>query len=202
MKKSKEEILSEGLQALGQEYPDAFVADMLTHFDENVVLKFMTLYNGRTLKVPNVDLIWKSYRNKVIIETLLVDNTIVVRQKLAEHFGISPVTVRDVFYKHRSKVKKITNKTVLNIVETVYRKNVEIFHRDMKNMFSDKYGIEYFSVHDTLQNPEDIYLLKEAKEKLAERCKKDIKNHPTFIGREYKIDYALAKILQKIEDEH
>jgi len=202
MKKTKDEILSEGLQALGQEYPDAFVADMLTHFDEKTVLEFMTLYNGRTLKVPTVDLIWKSYRNKVIIETLLVDNTIVVRQKLAEHFGLAVDTVRKVFYKHRSKVKKITNKTVLNIVETVYRKNVEIFHKEMKKMFSDKYGIEYFSVHDSLQNPEDMYLLAEAKERLIDKCKKDIKNHPTFIGREYKIEFALAKILQKIEDNH
>jgi hypothetical protein len=202
MKKKKEEIISEGLQALGQQYPDAFVADMLTHFDDKVVLTFMTLYGGRILKVPSVDLIWKAYRNKVIIETLLVDNTVVVRQALSHHFGIAPATVRDVFYRHRSKVRKITNKTVLNIVETVYRKNVEIFHREMKKLFSDKYGIEYFSVHDSLQNPEDMYLLKEAKEKLIERCKEGIKKHPTFIGREYKIDFAIAKILQKIEESH
>jgi len=44
--------------------------------------------------------------------------------------------------------------------------------------------------------------LKEAKEKLIERCRKDIKNHPTFIGREHKLDYAIAKILQKIEENH
>lgn len=199
---NKNKMLIDGLNDLGSKYPDSFVVDMLTNFSVDVVLKFMTLYSGRTLSVPKIDFIWKSYRNKIIIKTLLVENNKVIRLQLAEYFGISPNTVRGIFYKYRNNTIRITNESIIKVVETIFRKNSEKFNKRMKAIFSRKYGIEYFSFYDSLQNPEDIFLLKEARRKLVDDCKNDIKNHPIFIGREHKIKYANKKIVEKIDAEY
>jgi hypothetical protein len=205
--KSKDEIVKEGLFAYISQFPNSIVGDLLTHFytkkswkPQEIILQFLTLYGGRQLDIPKVDSIWRSYRDKVVIDTLLVKNTKVARQQLAEYFGVSSNLIYGICYRNKQQGVYLSNKSISKIVETVYRHNIEIFHKEMKKLFSEKYGIEYFSIHDERQNPEDQYLIKEALEKLKERCEKGIKQHSVFIGREYKIDYGIALIMKKIDE--
>jgi hypothetical protein len=197
-----DKLKHEALDALAEQFPSSTVADLLTHFDKDTVLKLMVLYGGSVVRLPQVKTIWTSYRNKIIVETLDTRNDKVTRAQLAEYFGISNIDVSTVYSKAKQTKKYLSNAQVKRIVETIYRKNVEKFHKEMKALFSNKYGVEYFSVHDDLQNPEDQYLIREAVDKLIERCRKDVKSHPVFIAREYKIDYALKLIMEKIEDNH
>jgi len=187
---------------VADEFPNSIVADMLTHFDKDTVLQILVLYGGRQLRIPKVDSIWSSYRNKQIMDTLNRRNDRVSRHQLAEYFGISESTVSDLFNKAKQRNKYLSNTQVRRVVDTIYRKYVEKFHKEMKALFSNKYGIEYFSFHDDLQDPEDQYLLREAHEKLKERCRKAVKKHRVFVGREYKVDYALKLIMDMIEENH
>jgi len=171
------------LDVLADEFPNSIVADLLTHFDKPTVLKLLVLYGGRQLSIPKTDSIWTSYRNKVIVDNLDVKNDRVARHQLAEYFGITDNDVSMVFSKAKQRKKYLSNKQVQYVVDTIYRKNVERFHKEMKALFSNKYGVEYFSLHDDLQDPEDQFLLREAVEKLKERCRKDIQKHRVFIAR-------------------
>ena len=190
------------LQALADEQPNSIVADMLTHFDKATVLQILVLYGGTRPRIPKVDQIWNQFRNQTIVDNLDVRNDRVTRHQLAEYFGILDNDVSMIYSKAKQKKKYLSNSQVRRVVETLYKKNVEAFHKDMKALFSNKYGVEYFSLHDKLQDPEDQYLLREAVDKLKERCRAGVMKHPIFIGREYKIDYALKLVMDKIEENH
>ena len=190
------------LQALADEQPNSIVADMLTHFDKATVLQILVLYGGTRPRIPKVDQIWNQFRNQTIVDNLDVRNDRVTRHQLAEYFGILDNDVSMIYSKAKQKKKYLSNSQVRRVVETLYKKNVEAFHKDMKALFSNKYGVEYFSLHDKLQDPEDQYLLREAVDKLKERCRVGVMKHPIFIGREYKIDYALKLVMDKIEENH
>lgn len=205
--KSKDEIVKEGLFAYISEFPNSIVGDLLSHFytkeswaPQEIILQLLTLYSGSQLTIPKVESIWRSYRDKVVVETLLIKNTQVSRQQLAAYFGVRADIIYNICFKARQKNVHLSDSAIDKMVETVYRKNKEILHKEMKKLFSEKYGIEYFSVHDDTQDPEDQYLIKEALEKFKERCTKDIRQHMMFIGREHRIDCALLKIIRKIEE--
>lgn len=195
-------IKYKALSALADDYPSGVVVDMLTHFDKKTVLKLLVLYGGKRLSLPSVQKIWVSYRNKIIVDNLDIRNDRVARVQLAQYFGVSEDTVRWVYNNAKQKKRYLSNTQVKNVIDTIYKKNVELFRKEMKGLFSDRYGIEYFSMHDDRQNPEDQYLLREAMDKMTEKCRADVEKHPIFIGRGYKVDYALKLIMEKIAENH
>lgn len=202
MTEPAQKLKHEALDALADEYPNSIVADMLTHFNKDIVLQFLVLYGGRQMSLPKTDSIWVSYRNKVIVGTLDVKNDRVTRHQLAEYFGVLDSDVSKIYYQSKQRKKYLSNAQVQRVVDSIYRKNAEKFHKEMKDLFSNKYGVEYFSVHDELQDPEDQFLLKEALEKLKVRCRKELNAHRVFVGRMYKLDYALKLMMDKIKENH
>jgi len=204
IKKSKSDIIKESLSEVQSRYPDSIIADLLTHFDQDTVLKLMILYNGRTICFPKIDTMWKTFRNKIIVDALSILNNHTNVKQLAHYFGIPEYTIRNIYYSQRNRLPsmKLTSTTVGKIVETIYRKNVEKFNKDMRGLFTDKYGVGYFSVHDITQNPEDLFVLKDGVDKLKSKCILDVQKHPIFTGREYKIDEAVKLVLKKIAENH
>ena len=60
LNRSVEQIKYKALYALADTYPNSFVVDMLTFFDEKTVFKFLSLYGGRRINIPKTETIWKS----------------------------------------------------------------------------------------------------------------------------------------------
>ncbi len=201
--KSKAELIKQALEALSEDYPNSIISDMLYHFPKDVVLQFLILYNGRRIIVPQVETIWKSYRNKIIFDTLVVNNSKVARQQLAEYFKVLESTVSKIFHRECNRLSpRLTQATLGKIAQVIYNKEVQNLHKDMKKLFGDKYNIQYFTLHDETQNPEDLFLLKEAIDRMQERCFKVLENHKLFIGREDRIPEAQQLIRFLITDNH
>ena len=202
MKKTEKEILKDAVDALSINHPNNVVADLVAHFDTETVIKLLTLYGGSQVLFPEIETLWKDYRNQVITEQLVINNGKETRRQLAEYFGISTDTVSKIFSEYKRKTIRVSWNTVEKIIETVYRKNSEIFHREMKQLFSDKYGVEYFSLHELKQNPEDLYLVREAMHMMTTRCVNDLNKHLVLVDRPKYLAQAVEKIIKLIEDRH
>lgn len=202
MKKTEKEILKQALESLANNYPNSVVADLMTHFEPSIVIELLTLYGGSQVKFPEIDTLWVSYRNQVITEQLVINNNKETRRQLAEYFGVPADKVTDIFSQYKRKTIRVSWSTVEKIIETVYRKNSEIFHREMKQLFSDKYGVEYFSLHELKQNPEDLYLVRESMQMMTTRCVDDLNKHPVLVDRPKYLERAVEKIIRLIEERH
>jgi len=202
MTKAEQDILREALEALSENLPNSIVADLVAHFESSVVIELLTLYGGRQVKFPKVDTLWTSYRNQVIVQELVINNSKENRRQLAEYFGISTDIVSKAFSRYKERTVRVSWNAVENIIEVIYRKNSEIFHREMKQLFSDKYGVDYFSLHELKQNPEDLYLVREAMQMFTTRCVDDLNKHPVLVDRPVYLARAVDRIIKLIEERH
>jgi len=193
-------FISEGLQAYADKFPNSVVVDLIANFDKEIVLKFLIFYGGRQISFPKVDGIWRNYRDQVIEQTLDVKNNRAIRKQLSEYFKVTPSIITDSYARSKYIVKKLSTDAIDRVIETTYRKNTEKLRKYLRGTFSAKYGIKYYSAHDVYQNPEDRYLIDEALNIMKADCESEIRNHLIFKSGDDRIQYAVDKILKKIED--
>ena len=190
----------EAIEIFVKNFPNSFVADLLLYFDKEVILKFIELYSGRRVNVPTIRNIWVNYRNHRIKEALDKDNTRRSREILAENFGLSIEHI-NVIYSEISKkhAPKIKYRTILNLVDTVFHKNLRSFCKEMRELsgMKGKTGL----LHNEMQNPEFLFFVNENRQKFIERCIKDIDNHLVFSDRDYYKEKAVSLLLGKVENE-
>ena len=197
-KQNKEE--QEAIEAFVKNYPNSFVADLLLYFDRKIVLQFIELYSGRRVNIPTIKNIWINYRNQKIKEALDKDGTRKNREIFAENFGLSIEHI-NVIYSEISKrhAPKIKYRTIENLVDTIFRKNLRSFYKEMHNLS----GITGYSgqLHDSYQNPEFLCMLRQSKIEIIDRCVADIVNHLILSDREYYKELAVGLLLNKINNE-
>jgi len=190
----------EAIEIFVKNFPNSFVADLLLYFDKEVVLKFIELYSGRRVGIPTIKNIWVNYRNNRIKEALDNDCTKKNREILAESFGLSIGHI-SVIYSGMSKrhIPRIKHRTILNLVDTVFRKNLRSFYKGMQELsgMKGKTGL----LHNEMQNPEFLFFMNENKQEFIEKCINDIENHLVFSDRDNHKEKAISLLLEKMENE-
>ena len=118
----KAAVTGEALIAVALEFPNSVVADFLLYFSPEVVMKLIEVFSGRTIRIPTVSAVWRSYRNKVIFDTLNIKNTRGVRQQLAFFFGIDKVRVSNLYATMLHKKRVVHPGTAISTIQSVMEK--------------------------------------------------------------------------------
>ncbi len=108
----RKDLFHDALHSAAEEYPNTILADLLTQFSIEQVVKFIIYFSGQTIKIPTVDKVWKGYRNHIIFDTLNARDTAFERKRLAKYFGISLSSVSIILSNEKRKEHKLTDKTV------------------------------------------------------------------------------------------
>jgi len=109
----------EAVLLVAQEMPNSSIGDLLAVLPESCVLQLVESFSGTCIKIPKVETIWRVYRNRIIKDTLDQKDTMVVRQKLAEYFGITRDTVNQVYNWEKRHHSHLLPSHVGNSVERV-----------------------------------------------------------------------------------
>lgn len=132
IKKTRAQILVKAIEATAVEYPNSVVGDLLMLFPQDVVMKLLVTFAGEQVTFPKLDTIWRSYRNKVIYDTLKIKNTRDTRSQLGITFGISDDKVSRVFSYEKTKRTNISPTTLERSAKRAYQSNLEDLMKDVK----------------------------------------------------------------------
>ena len=86
--------------------PDSFLTELMAHFESIVVIKLIRLYSAKTIKIPDVDKIWKVCRDKLIRHRLDIEDTKQRRSVLANYFGLSLPHISAIYAKEKKAFPK------------------------------------------------------------------------------------------------
>lgn len=197
-KRQKEE--REAIEAFVKNFPNSFVADLLLYFNKDIILQFIELYSGRRVNIPTIRNIWTNYRNQKIKKTLDEDNTRDAREILAENFGVSREYISDIYSKISKRgTPRIKHRTIERLVNTIFQKNLRNFYKEIHKLYNvPKHSVSF---HNNLQNPEFLYILKQNKADVMNKCVEDITNHLVLNGREHDREIAVALLMKKFDEE-
>lgn len=196
----RKKIKKEALLAFVNDFPNSVVADLLMHFDKEVVVKLVEFYSGRQLTIPTVKTVWTSYRNRIIASTLKKEDTGVVRERLASNFGLTNQRLSEIYsHAKKTRITRVKDRTITNIVDTIFKKNFKKYNREVKILVEVLEGGKP-SLHDVNQNPEVLFLIKEQRKILIEQCVEDLDNHLVFSDRVFLRQRAVSLCIRKIEE--
>jgi len=135
---SRRELFKQALEALIVDYPNSVVASLMTHFSPEIVIDFIQIYSGQQISVPKVESVWKSYRNRVICETLSVKNDKNTREKLAVFFGISSSWVSMIYSDEKKKRRVVGSRTIQLAAKRVHMDEMRRTLKDAKDILFEK----------------------------------------------------------------
>jgi len=133
MSQKSNTTVKEALTALVADFPNSVVADLLTHFSAEVVIELIQIYSGQAIFIPKVESVWRSYRNKVIQDTLDLRNTLVERKQLANFFGITHQHVAAIYSRER-KQRKVSRRTTRLTAKRVYADEMRATFEEVKDV--------------------------------------------------------------------
>jgi len=134
----KDDLIQDALESAAEAFPNSIIADLLSHFPPKIVMEFIEIYSGQYLKIPKVDTVWRSYRNKIIRETLDLKNTSVVRRRLSEYFGIPLGRVSSIYRDEKNKKRKYRKSSMEKSLQRIYAKESKKAFEDMKTILYKK----------------------------------------------------------------
>jgi hypothetical protein len=108
-------------------FPASIIADLLMHFEPNIVAKFLKIYSGQQLTFPTIESIWKHHRNMVVVATLKIRDSRIIRKRLAIHFGIPVRKVSEIFttHKHSAKPAPLSERAITQISERIFKGEID-----------------------------------------------------------------------------
>jgi len=131
------EVFEAALKAHVSDFPNSIVASLMLHFPSEVVINIVRVYSGRTLTIPGIKTVWRSYRNRIIRDRLDLENTSATRQKLATFFTISVNHVSDI-YRKEIKNRRIGGPTLRAVTKRVYADELGKVLEDARKILFDK----------------------------------------------------------------
>ena len=138
------DLFKEALLLSAKEIPNSSIGDLLAILPESYVLLLVESFSGECIKIPKVETIWRIYRNRIIKDTLDQKDTMVVRQKLAEYFGISCDTVKQAYSWEKSRVSRLQNSHVgRSIKRIVASKQEEILQKFRKALLLKRGKVKF-----------------------------------------------------------
>jgi len=117
-----EKLFLRAMEAVAETSPTSILGDLLMLFPADVAVKLIVTFAGETVNFPNLDVIWRSYRAKVIRSALNAKNSSAERARLAAYFCISTEKVSQIYSHERSKERKrVTDFQLVKTAKRVYR---------------------------------------------------------------------------------
>jgi len=174
-------------------HPGSIVTDLLMHFDVDVVTNLISLYSGRQIYIPTAKTVWVGHRNEIIKEELNKSNTREVRMQLAIRFGLTTKDISDIYTVVRNKKVVVKSRTVKHIVDIIFRKHERWYRKEVWKLVKSSENVHF-------QDPETLYILKELRGNVMDRCIRDISTHLSLVGNERKKKDAVTILYKKIQE--
>lgn len=133
-----EKIFLEAMVSVAETYPTSVLGDLLMLFPPEVSVKLVVTFAGDTVSFPKLDTIWKTYRSKVIRNSLVAKNDSVTRTRLAHYFGVSTRKVSEIFHAEKDKERKVTDTLLAKSARRVYRHELDNLLKDVKDALGSK----------------------------------------------------------------
>lgn len=134
----KNQLLAKALEATAEEYPNSVVGDLLMLFPHEVVMTLLVTFAGEQIVFPKLDVIWRSYRNRVIFNALSARNTKEIRTRLGLTFGLAEDKVAKIFFYEKTKRNRVHKGTLERSAKRMYQGNLEILMKDVKQSLYEK----------------------------------------------------------------
>jgi len=128
------ELFKESVRAMALQHPNSIIADLLTHFSPKIVMEIIQIYSGQQLVIPRIESVWRSYRNKVVRDTLDMRNTLSEREQLAGFFGTSSQYISVIYSNEKKKHPVVSTRTTTSVAERVYRDKVRGAFKDAEHI--------------------------------------------------------------------
>jgi len=118
--------------------PDSVLGDLMAHFDDKTVIKFIRLYSARSIKIPDVHEIWRVYRNKIVRNELDKEDTRDRRIKLAVFFRISLSHISAILHKERREHKDASDLKIEDVVRHIYDRDLTAGYKEVVEVYPNK----------------------------------------------------------------
>jgi len=133
-------LFKEAVLLVAKEVPNSSIGDLLAVLPESCVLALVESFSGECIKIPKVETIWRVYRNRIIKDTLDQKDTIVIRQKLAEYFGISRDTVNQAYSWEKHRASRLQTRHVNKSIKRIVASKQEEILQKFRNALLLKRG--------------------------------------------------------------
>jgi len=118
--------------------PDSVLTELMSHFEYKVVMRLIRLYSGKQIKIPDMNVIWRIYRDKLIRNELDKEDTRERRMRLADYFDITLSHVSIILRKERKDHLKASEMNIGDEVRHIYGKNLDASYKEVIEVYPGK----------------------------------------------------------------
>ena len=118
--------------------PDSVLTELMSHFEYKVVMRLIRLYSGKQIKIPDMNVIWRIYRDKLIRNELDKEDTRERRMSLADYFDITLSHVSIILRKERKDHLKASEMNIGDEVRHIYGKNLDASYKEVIEVYPGK----------------------------------------------------------------
>lgn len=129
--KNKDALLEDAVIASASNNPKSIIGDLMMHFDAATVIKIIKVFSGRRVNFPKIESVWTHYRNRVVVDTLNLKNTKLIREQLAFFFGISIGKVANIFADSKVVTVHVSENQIDDIAHRMYGLDSDNFIKEV-----------------------------------------------------------------------
>jgi len=118
--------------------PDSVLTELMSHFEYKVVMRLIRLYSGKQIKIPDMNVIWRIYRDKLIRNELDKEDTRERRMSLADYFDITLSHVSIILRKEKKDHLKASEMNIGDEVRHIYGKNLDASYKEVIEVYPGK----------------------------------------------------------------
>lgn len=118
--------------------PDSVLGDLMAHFDDRTVMKLIRLYSAKLVKIPDVNEIWRAYRDKIVRNELDKQDTRERRIKLAVFFRISLPHISAILHKERREHPDANDLEIEDAVRHIYDRDLIAGYKEVVEVYPSK----------------------------------------------------------------
>jgi len=115
--------------------PDSILGDLMAHFEDDIVIKLIRMYSNKLIKFPDVNDIWRVYRDKIIRNELDKEDNSQRRKDLAKFFRISLSHVSAIFHKERREHPNADKLDVENSIKHIYNRDLNAGYNSSEDVY-------------------------------------------------------------------
>jgi len=117
---------------------DSVLTELMSHFEYKIVMRLIRLYSGKQIKIPDMNVIWRVYRDKLIRYELDKEDTRERRTKLAEYFSITFSHLSMVLRKERKDYPKASEMDIRDEIRHIYGKDLNASYKEVIEVYPGK----------------------------------------------------------------
>jgi len=118
--------------------PDSVLTELMSHFEYKIVMRLIRLYSGKQIKIPDMNVIWRVYRDKIVRNELDKEDTRDRRMKLADYFSITLSHISMILRKERKDYPKASDMKIGDEVRHIYGKDLDASYKEVIEVYPGK----------------------------------------------------------------